>query len=115
MALVLLVMSAPFILLIFAVLGFVIYSYDVKVKILEKELEKHKPLTSDKLEPNREYTDEFKDHIREKELQIIKYNYEKLTKDQQEFFLKMYKSIDSMSREQCPWAYSQIMRTLNKG
>lgn len=115
MVLVLIVMSAPFILLIFAVLGFVIYSYDVKVKILEKELEKHEPLTSNTLRKNVEYQMDFENYINEKELDILFYNFRKLNTEQKDRFLAMYRFIDTIPKEKRSWAYSQIMRTINEG
>ena len=111
-------MSLTLVLFIMLLISTIIYQYVVykyNIKSLKKELKKHDPLTSNTLRRNIEYQMDFENYINEKELDILFYNFRKLNTEQKDRFLLMYRFIDTIPKEKRSWAYSQIMRTLNKG
>jgi hypothetical protein len=95
--------------------GIIILSMSIQIDNLKKELKKHEILTSDRFRRNVEYQMDFENYINEKELDVLYFNFRKLNDVQKDLFLKMYRFIDVIPKEKRSWAYSQIMRTLNKG
>lgn len=111
-------MSPIIIFIVTSIICFIIYKfykYNCIIEDLLQKLKKHDPLTSNTLRRNIEYQMDFENYINEKELDILFYNFRKLAPENQDIFLKMYRTIDTIPKEKRSWAYSQIMRTLNKG
>lgn len=64
---------------------------------------------------NTTYQQEFNAELEDFARNKLRLLYEKLTTQQRNLFGRMYGGIDRIPFEKMPWAYAQVMRTLEKG